>query len=249
MIAARAARIKLVLFDVDGVLTDGRVLLHADGSESKQFDIKDGTGIVLAQRAGVTVGFLSARMSAATHQRAAQLGVSLVHQGVASKIETYGQIVDELLLDDEQVAYMGDDIVDLPVLARVGLAAAPADASPDVRSRVHWVSQAGGGRGAARELIELILRAQNRWESVVAEYAQLDTPERRARGSSGREGASEAAGSPARGFGALGCLSGDGAPRALNNVAGASAAGTVPSQARGGGAPRAVKDVPHASKK
>jgi 3-deoxy-D-manno-octulosonate 8-phosphate phosphatase (KDO 8-P phosphatase) len=182
-----------VLFDVDGVLTDGRVLLHADGSESKQFDIKDGTGIVLAQRAGLTVGFLSARMSAATHQRAAQLGVSLVHQGVASKIETYGQIVDELLLDDEQVAYMGDDIVDLPVLARVGLAAAPADASSDVRSRVHWVSQADGGRGAARELIELILRAQKRWESVVAEYSQqppqrrsvLDTPERNSARASG----------------------------------------------------------------
>src|SRR5262249_24821631 len=148
----------------------GTVLLHADGSESKQFDIKDGTGIVLAQRAGLTVGFLSARMSGATQQRATQLGVTLVHQGVASKIETYGQIVDALLLDDEHVAYMGDDIVDLAVLARVGLAAAPADASPDVRARVHWVSQAGGGRGAARELIELILRAQDKWESLVAEH-------------------------------------------------------------------------------
>src|SRR5262249_43441809 len=113
LVTARAARIKLVLFDVDGVLTDGTVLLHADGSESKQFDIKDGTGIVLAQRAGLTVGFLSARMSGATQQRATQLGVTLVHQGVASKIETYGQIVDALLLDDEHVAYMGDDIVDL----------------------------------------------------------------------------------------------------------------------------------------
>src|SRR5215813_12664712 len=115
LVTARAARIKLVLFDVDGVLTDGTVLLHADGSESKQFDIKDGTGIVLAQRAGLTVGFLSARMSGATQQRATQLGVTLVHQGVASKIETYGQIVDALLLDDEHVAYMGDDIVDLAV--------------------------------------------------------------------------------------------------------------------------------------
>ena len=181
MITARAARIRLVLFDVDGVLTDGRILLHADGTESKQFDIKDGTGIVLAQRAGLTVGFLSARMSAATHQRATQLGVTLLHQGVPSKIETYGQIVDELLLDDEQVAYMGDDIVDLAVLARVGLGTAPADASPDVRSRVHWVSQAGGGRGAARELIELILRAQDKWAPLVAEYeAQGDERQRHA---------------------------------------------------------------------
>ena len=179
MINDRAAKIRLVLFDVDGVLTDGKILMHGDGTESKQFDIKDGTGIVLAQRAGLTVGFLSARMSAATHQRATQLGVTLLHQGVPSKIETYGQIVDELLLDDEQVAYMGDDIVDLAVLARVGLATAPADASPDVRSRVHWVSQAGGGRGAARELIELILRAQDKWAPLVAEYeAQGDERQR-----------------------------------------------------------------------
>jgi 3-deoxy-D-manno-octulosonate 8-phosphate phosphatase (KDO 8-P phosphatase) len=201
LITARAKRIGLVLFDVDGVLTDGKILLHADGTESKQFDIKDGTGIVLAQRAGLTVGFLSARRAAATQQRAMQLGVTLVHQGVSSKLETYGQIVDALLLDDEQVAYMGDDIVDLAVLARVGLAAAPADAAPDVRSRAHWVSQACGGRGAARELIELILRAQDKWEPLVAEYGApgkeppgrsvLDTSERSARGSSEREGASE----------------------------------------------------------
>ena len=166
----RAERIKLVLFDVDGVLTDGKLLLQADGSESKQFDIKDGTGIVLAQRAGLKVGFLSARVSPPTQHRAAQLGVTLVHQGVSSKIETYEHIVDELLLEDEAVAYMGDDIVDLPVLSRVGLAAAPADAAPDVRARVHWVSQAPGGCGAARELIELILRAQRAWESVLLEY-------------------------------------------------------------------------------
>src|SRR5207244_11250784 len=165
-----AARIKLLLFDVAGVLTDGKILLHADGTESKQFDIKDGTAIVWAQRAGLTVGFLSARTSAATAQRAAQLGVTLVHQGVASKLEAYDQMADGLLLDDEQVAYMGDDILDLPVLSRVGLAAAPHDAAADVRSRVHWVSRADGGNGAARELIELILRAQDRWESILAAY-------------------------------------------------------------------------------
>ena len=169
-INARAQKIRLVLFDVDGVLTDGKIVMHADGTESKVFDIKDGTAIVWAQRAGLTVGFLSARISAATAQRAAQLGVTLVHQGVASKLETYGQMADGLLLDDEQVAYMGDDILDLPVLSRVGLAAAPRDAADDVRARVHWVSRADGGRGAARELIELILRAQHRWESILAAY-------------------------------------------------------------------------------
>jgi 3-deoxy-D-manno-octulosonate 8-phosphate phosphatase (KDO 8-P phosphatase) len=166
----RATKIRLVLFDVDGVLTDGKILLHADGTESKVFDIKDGSAMVWAMRLGLQVGFLSARVSAATSQRAAQLGVTLVHQGVASKLETYDQIADSLMLVDEQVAYMGDDILDLPVLSRVGLAAAPSDASDDVRTRVHWISAARGGAGAARELIELILRAQKKWDSIVATY-------------------------------------------------------------------------------
>ena len=171
-ITAKASKIKLVLFDVDGVLTDGKILLHADGSESKQFDIKDGTGIIWAQRAGLTVGFLSARTSAATGQRAAQLGITLVHQGVPSKLEAYEQIVDSLLLEDEDVAYMGDDVLDLPVLGRVGLATAPADAVEEVRRRVHWVSSAKGGQGAARDLIDAILRAQGRWEALLAEYVE-----------------------------------------------------------------------------
>jgi 3-deoxy-D-manno-octulosonate 8-phosphate phosphatase (KDO 8-P phosphatase) len=170
LITARASRIRLVLFDVDGVLTDGKILMHADGSESKVFDIKDGTAIVWAMRLGLQIGFLSARNSAATSQRAAQLGVTLVHQGVASKLETYDQIADSLLLDDDRIAYMGDDVLDLPVLSRVGLATAPADAVDDVRARVHWVSQHRGGDGAARELIETILRAQDRWESILATY-------------------------------------------------------------------------------
>jgi len=159
-----------VLFDVDGVLTDGKIMLHADGSESKQFDIKDGTAIVWAQRLGLTVGFLSARSSAATAQRAAQLGVTLLHQGVASKLESYEQIVDALLLENEQVAYMGDDLLDLPVLTRAGLATSPADAAGEVRSRVHWVSGARGGHGAARDLIEMILKAQGKWDGVIGAY-------------------------------------------------------------------------------
>jgi 3-deoxy-D-manno-octulosonate 8-phosphate phosphatase (KDO 8-P phosphatase) len=166
----RASKIRLVLFDVDGVLTDGKLLMHADGSESKQFDIKDGSAIVWAMRLGIQIGFLSARSSAAAAQRAAQLGVTLVHQGVASKLDTYDQIADSLMLDDEQIAYMGDDLLDLPVRLRAGLAAAPADAAADVRDRVHWVSVARGGDGAARALIEMILRAQQKWESIVANY-------------------------------------------------------------------------------
>jgi 3-deoxy-D-manno-octulosonate 8-phosphate phosphatase (KDO 8-P phosphatase) len=174
-ISSRAAGIKLLLFDVDGVLTDGKVLLHPDGSESKQFDIRDGTGIVLAQRAGLIVGFLSARTSVSTARRAAQLGIALLHQGVASKLDTYEQIIGDLHIADQQVAYMGDDVVDLPVLARAGLSAAPADARDDVRTRVHWVSHARGGDGAARDLIEVVLRAQEKWEAVLREY-MIDRP-------------------------------------------------------------------------
>jgi 3-deoxy-D-manno-octulosonate 8-phosphate phosphatase (KDO 8-P phosphatase) len=178
LIDKQAARVRLILFDVDGVLTNGTVLLHADGSESKVFDIKDGTGIVWAQRLGLTVGILSARSSVATAQRAAQLGITLVHQGVANKLEAYEQIADSLMLDDDAIAYMGDDILDLPVLARVGLATAPADAAADVLSRVHWVAKARGGAGAARELIELILRAQGRWDSVLATYLSAPQEQR-----------------------------------------------------------------------
>lgn len=167
----KAARVRLVLFDVDGVLTDGLVIMHADGSESKGFHIRDGAAIVWAQRAGLNVGLLSARSSGATTQRAAQLAVSIVSQGVADKLAAYERIVRDNGLDDDAVAYMGDDLLDLPVLERAGLSAAPADAVAEVRAKVDWVSQSPGGRGAARELIELVLRAQNRWDDIVQQYA------------------------------------------------------------------------------
>jgi 3-deoxy-D-manno-octulosonate 8-phosphate phosphatase (KDO 8-P phosphatase) len=167
---ARAARVRLLLFDVDGVLTDGTILLHGDGSESKRFSIRDGTGIVWAHRAGLLTGLLSARTSVSTTVRAAQLGIPIVWQGVGSKLSAYERILEEQRLEDGEVAFMGDDLVDLPVLARVGLAAAPADAVPDVRARVHWVSEARGGGGAVRELVELVLRAQGKWAAVLEPY-------------------------------------------------------------------------------
>ena len=170
----RAARVRLLLFDVDGVLTDGVVVVHADGSEAKGFHIRDGAAIVWAQRAGLTVGLLSARSSSATTQRAAQLAIRLVIQGVSSKLSAYERILRDTGLPDEAIAYMGDDLLDLPVLARAGLSAAPADAAPVVRERVHWVGTVGGGRGAVREFIELVMRAQDRWDGVVREYAPAD---------------------------------------------------------------------------
>jgi 3-deoxy-D-manno-octulosonate 8-phosphate phosphatase (KDO 8-P phosphatase) len=169
-LARKAAGIRLLLFDVDGVLTDGRILLHANGSESKQFSIRDGTGIVWAQRAGMTVGILSARRSGATTARAAQLGIHVVKQQAGDKLEMFKQLLEQQHVDETAVAFMGDDLLDLPVLARVGLSAAPADAAPDVLQRVDWVSSRVGGDGAARELVEVILRAQNRWHELLRGY-------------------------------------------------------------------------------
>jgi 3-deoxy-D-manno-octulosonate 8-phosphate phosphatase (KDO 8-P phosphatase) len=169
-----AAHIKLMLFDVDGVLTDGKIVLHADGTESKRFDIRDGIAMVWAQRAGVRVGFLSARHSAVTTHRAAQLGITLVHNGVpVNKLETYLEILREFHLTDAEVAYMGDDILDLPVLSRAGLSAAPADAVDEVRAHVRFVTRRAGGEGAARELVELVLRAQGKWDPLVDGFLQL----------------------------------------------------------------------------
>ena len=169
---AKASRIRLFLFDVDGVLTDGTVVMHNDGTESKGFHIRDGAAIVFAQRAGLPVGIISARSSGATAHRAAQLAVRIVEQGVKSKLTTFEQIARDAKVSDEEIAYMGDDLLDLPVLARVGLSAAPADAACEVRDRVDWVSSVGGGRGAARELIEFVLRAQQKWDDVLRQYAQ-----------------------------------------------------------------------------
>src|SRR6266540_66369 len=164
--------IKLLLLDVDGVLTDGSILVHADGSESKQFNIRDGAGIVWAQRAGLSIGLLSARLADATSVRAAQLGITIVSQGSADKLAGYEQILTDAGLTDEQVGYMGDDLQDLPVLRRAGFSAAPADAAPEVRAEVQWVSSSGGGRGAVRECIEHVLRAQGSWRGAVADYLE-----------------------------------------------------------------------------
>lgn len=166
--AEKAQHVRLFLFDVDGVLTDGTVLIHADGTESKHFHIKDGTGFVHAHKEGFATGLISARYSASTAHRAAQLNIKIVHQGVADKLATYLAIRDEHQLTDAAIAYMGDDLVDLPILDRVGLAAAPSDAVADVLEAVDFVSTLAGGRGAARDLIEHIMRAQARWPTRAA---------------------------------------------------------------------------------
>ena len=165
---ARAKTLRLLLFDVDGVLTDGSVLIGSDGWEAKPFSIRDGAALVMAQREGLTVGLLSGRPSEATTRRAAELGIGLVVQGGPDKRRAFAKIVAEQGVDPSEVGYMGDDLLDIPVLRQVGLAAAPADAVPEVRERVHWISTYAGGRGAVREFIELVLRARERWTAIVA---------------------------------------------------------------------------------
>ena len=169
-IVRKASRVRLLLFDVDGVLTDGTILVHADGSESKRFHIRDGTAIVWAHRAGLMTGVLSARPSQATTQRAAQLAMRVVAQASRGKLAAFEQILRDHRLAEEEVAFMGDDLLDLPVLSRAGLSAAPGDATPEVRRRVDVVTRAHGGQGAASEIIEFVLKAQDRWSALVAEY-------------------------------------------------------------------------------
>jgi 3-deoxy-D-manno-octulosonate 8-phosphate phosphatase (KDO 8-P phosphatase) len=168
---ARAARLRLLLFDVDGVLTDGTIAVHADGTESKTFSIRDGTAIVYAHRAGLLTGLLSARQSAATSHRATQLAIPIVEQSSLDKLGVYERILAERGLADHEVGFMGDDILDLAVLARVGFSASPADGAPEVLERVDWVSPSPGGRGAVRDLIEFVLKARGEWKALVARDA------------------------------------------------------------------------------
>jgi len=170
-VQARARQIRLILLDVDGVLTDGTVVMHADGTESKGFHIRDGAAIVWAMQAGIEVGVLSARTSGATTQRAAQLGMKIVSQGIGGKLTEFERILAEQSIAEDNVAYMGDDLLDIPVLRRAGLAGAPADAAAEVQAAAHWISGQPGGRGAVREFIELVLRAQERWDGIVRDFS------------------------------------------------------------------------------
>ena len=169
-LAVRARRLRLLLFDVDGVLTDGTILLDADGRESKRFSIKDGTALVWARQAGLLTGVLSARTAAATSERARQLGMTVVRQQAGDKAAAFAEILAEQRLEADEVAYMGDDLMDLPVLRLAGLSAAPADAAEAVRARVDYVTRLPGGGGAVRELIEHVLEAQGRFAGIAARY-------------------------------------------------------------------------------
>jgi 3-deoxy-D-manno-octulosonate 8-phosphate phosphatase (KDO 8-P phosphatase) len=164
-ILEKAANIKLVIFDVDGVLTDGGLFFGDDGQEYKAFYSRDGLGIKMLQRTGVEVGVITARESQVVIHRMKNLGIEHLYQGRLDKIRAYEDMIEKLGVTHAQTAYVGDDVVDLPVMQRVGLAVAVADAHPFVKQHAHWSTQHGGGRGAARDVCELILQAQGNLEA------------------------------------------------------------------------------------
>lgn len=161
-IRARAKKIKLILLDVDGVMTDGRIILDSTGTEIKSFHVRDGHGIKMAQKAGLIIGIITGRNSEVVNIRARELGITEVHQGTVDKGIVYADILAKYGLADEDVAFIGDDIVDIPILRRVGLAVAVADADPGIRPYVHMTTKAEGGRGAVREFINFVLSIQGK---------------------------------------------------------------------------------------
>jgi 3-deoxy-D-manno-octulosonate 8-phosphate phosphatase (KDO 8-P phosphatase) len=166
----RAKAIRLLILDVDGVLTDGSLYFDAKGEALKVFHVRDGHGIKMLQKAGIEVAFLSGRRSDAAYHRARELGVNRFHEGLRDKVAVLEEIMAALNIEAVAVAAMGDDLVDLPHLRRVGLAVAVADAAPEVKAAAHWVTNLTGGRGAVREVCELLLKAQGKWEGIVRNW-------------------------------------------------------------------------------
>lgn len=167
----RIKKIKLLVLDVDGVLTDGRIVLNDEGRETKFFDVQDGFGIVFFRRAGYKVAILSARAAKAVTARAQDLKIDAICQDAYPKLGVYQKLLKQFNLKDDEVCFMGDDLPDIPVLKKVGLAVAVPNAAQDVKKNAHYVTISRGGQGAVREVIELILKTQGKWKSVLAEFS------------------------------------------------------------------------------
>jgi 3-deoxy-D-manno-octulosonate 8-phosphate phosphatase (KDO 8-P phosphatase) len=169
-IERRAKRIRLLLLDCDGVLTDGRLMLLPDGDEQKTFHARDGHGIVLFHRAGLKTGIISGRTSGVVERRAQELGITYLRQNARDKIKVFEELLTEMNLAPTECAYVGDDVVDIPIMQRVELAVAVADATEETRKAAHYVTEHNGGQGAVREVTELILKAQGRWAELMKRY-------------------------------------------------------------------------------
>ena len=166
----KAQGIRVAFFDIDGVLTDGGLYFSETGETLKRFNTLDGHGLKMLAEVGIRTGIITGRRSRALALRCADLGISILHQGVADKAAVFASVLTECGLQADQAGYMGDDVVDLPVMVRCAFAAAVPAAPVDVRSRAHYVTQAGGGRGAAREVCDFILRAQGKFDGLIAGY-------------------------------------------------------------------------------
>lgn len=169
-ILEKASRIKLVIFDVDGVLTDGSLFLSDDGQEYKAFNSKDGFGMRLLQDSGIDVGIITGRESTLVRLRMEELGITQIMQGRREKGPALDEMMEITGLTLDQIAYVGDDVVDLPIMSRVGLSIAVQDARPVVKKHAHWITESVGGRGAGRDVCELILEAHGKWDDIIKRY-------------------------------------------------------------------------------
>jgi 3-deoxy-D-manno-octulosonate 8-phosphate phosphatase (KDO 8-P phosphatase) len=169
-VRTRVERVKLLVLDVDGVMTDGRLFYHDDGTESKAFDVRDGHGIKMLKQAGVETALISGRSSPMVEKRASDLGITEVAQGVRDKVPILEALLTKRKLKAEEAAFVGDDVVDLSIMRRVGFAVAVSDASEHLFETAHYVTLAPGGRGAVREVAELILGVRGLWEKVTQIY-------------------------------------------------------------------------------
>lgn len=169
----RIRKIKILMMDVDGVLTDGRIVLGNYGDELKFFDIHDGHGVVMLGRAGLKSVMITGRKSRISQKRAREMKVSKVYQNAHDKLKVYERALKKFGVTDEEVCYVGDDLIDVPVLCRVGFAVAVAGALPEVRRVVHYVTQRNGGRGAIREVTDLLLKTQGKWAEVTRRYGDI----------------------------------------------------------------------------
>ena len=170
ILETKIRRVQCLIMDVDGVLTDGRVIIDDLGNESKHFNVRDGHGIKLLLRTGIAVMLLTGRTSRVVEHRARELGIEEVHQGAKNKVEVLDAIMKHRNLEREEIAYIGDDIVDVPVFHRVGFSVAVADACEDAVQHADYVTRHKGGKGAVREVCELILKVKEQWNEVVTRY-------------------------------------------------------------------------------
>jgi len=165
-------KVRLVIMDVDGVLTDGRIVLGGHGQEFKFFNVRDGHGIVLLHRVGIKTAIITGRKSEVVERRAKELGIPFIFQDSKDKLVTYNKLKGEAGVKDYEIAYMGDDLVDIPIMIRTGVAVAVADAHTQVKEAAHLVTRAPGGKGAVREFIELLLQVQGKWDKATRQYWQ-----------------------------------------------------------------------------